>query len=81
MGARRRNLARVLAVRQCSEERANTLGRPSEKDGCSGLRIFGSNEVESMKERSDPTVVDQNAMLQGRKDGERLLRGACWQNF
>ena len=39
MGARRRNLARILAVRQCSEERANTLERPIEKGGCSGLRI------------------------------------------
>ena len=70
MEARRRNLARLLALRQCSEERANTLERPIEKGGCSGLRIFFSNEVESMKERSDPTVVAQNAMLQ-RTQGRR----------
>ena len=30
-------------------------------------KVF-SIEVESMKERSDPIVVDQNAMLQGHRD-------------
>ena len=80
MGARRGNLARILAERQCSKERANTLEQPIDKSGCNGF-LFLSNEIESTGERSDPNVVDQNVMLQGHRDGQRLFRGACRQNF
>ena len=64
MGARR-IFTRILATRQCSEERARTLEQPIDKGGCHGLRIIFHNEVESIKERSDLIFVDQNVMLQG----------------
>ena len=52
-------------MRQCSEETAKPLEHPINKDGCHGLRVSFSNEVECTKERPDTMVVDGNAMLQG----------------
>ena len=49
MGARRRHLSRIPAIRQCSEETAK-LEEPINKGGCNGLRILFSDEVKSMKD-------------------------------
>ena len=78
MGARRGNLARIPAVRQCSEERTKTLEQPTDQGGCNGLRIIVSSAVESMKERSDSMVADQSAMLQGHRDWT-CLQAPVWK--
>ena len=65
-------------MRQCSEETAKPLEHPINKDGCHGLRVSFSNEVECTKERPDTMVVDGNAMLQGYRRCE-CLQAAVWK--
>ena len=77
MGARR-HLSRILAKRQSLDESVKTLEQPIDKGGCHGLRIIFSDVVERMKERSDPTVVDQNAIQQGHRDW-KCLQAAVWK--
>ena len=45
------------------------LSSPSTTGGCHGLRIIFSDAVERMTERSDPIVVDQNAIQQATETG------------
>ena len=94
MGARRRHLSRIPAIRQSSWERPKTLEHPIDKGGCNGLRIIFSCEVESMKERSDliflwiktrccrdtGTEHACNLRCGSSGTGERLLRGTYLQN-
>ena len=73
MGARRR-LSRILAKRQSFNEKVKrTLwSSPSTKAGAVACESFFSDEVERMKEGSDPIVVGQNAIQQGHSDWKCL---------
>ena len=78
MGTRRRHLSRQTEKRQSPEERAKTREQPVEKGGCSGLRIIFGDEVQKMKENSEPIVLDHNAMQQGHRDWT-CLQVAVWR--
>ena len=49
------------------QEEGTCPGRPAE-GGLTGLRIIFSDEVQKMKENSEPFAVDHNATLQGHRD-------------
>ena len=78
IGTRRRHLSRLPAKRQGLEERAQTLEQPVDKSGCGGPGIIFSDEVQKMKEKSDPIVVHQNATQKGHRDG-KCLQAAVWK--
>ena len=78
MGARRRHLTSIPAIRHCSKEDAKTREQPINRGGRTGLRIIFSDEVGTMTERIDPIVVGQNAIQQGHRDWT-CLQAAVWR--
>ena len=64
MGARRRNLARIPAAKQCSTERAKTLEQHIDKGGCKRFAKYFQQWSRKDERTIWPIVVDENAMLQ-----------------
>ena len=62
MGASRRYLSRIPAKRPSLDERVKLPSSPSTKAGAMACGSFSVKRSKSIQERSDPIVVDQNAI-------------------
>ena len=78
MGTRRKAPIQEARQRKSLDESVKTREQPINKRGCNGLPIIFSDKVERMRERSDPIVVDQNAIQQGLRDW-KCLQASVWK--